>query len=616
MSMLNLYFGKDDAETDFTRNGLLQDGFLKTYIFDKIKSGDKTLVIGRKGTGKSALCLMLHKQLVKENSATIITPDAISADEIRRFEMVGIDDQQSKKLVWKYIFLVQISKFVLAIARKKWKKESSWPEELQKLRKFLVENNEVDDLSFQENFWRIINRISTSLTLKALGQSFELEANKAPNDGLKLSLKLEFLKKHLNAQLEKFKNISYYILIDQVDEIWSNDPSSNLMASGLLMASKEINSTFNNIYSIVFLRTDIYDQLHFFDKDKLRGDEEPIIWSEESLLKLILARAKISTKNPKMTLKDFWDNYFPLTVDDLPIADFILSHTLMRPRDIIQLCNHCVDTARREGHQDISITSLEQALDIYSGWKLNDLIGEYRVNYPFLNDLLILFSNTSYVIQRSRFETIYNRIQKAVEERYSNYRTFLSIDSVLNILYGIGFLGVERMGQTYYYYQDPRTVENTDRIFVVHPAFRNALRCISSIDVHPFSPSDELQRSNRHLYEMRRYRSPFRGNIEQTMYGKESYEFERLLERLIRIRKLLLKEKELPTEVMSEISRNLSLMMNELENNIKFGDPIQLEVIRISINRYLRSLCQKLTDNDILNRKSNLLYEITKLVDY
>jgi len=99
MSIQKLYFGKDDAETDFTGSGLLRESFLKTDIYDRIKARVKTLVIGRKGSGKSALCLMLNRQLCNEVASSIVTPDAISADEIRRFEMVGVNEQQSKKLV-------------------------------------------------------------------------------------------------------------------------------------------------------------------------------------------------------------------------------------------------------------------------------------------------------------------------------------------------------------------------------------------------------------------------------------------------------------------------------------------------------------------------------------
>jgi len=131
MSLEKLYFGKDDVETDFTGSGLLRDSFLKTSIYDRIYNNTKSLVVGRKGSGKSALCLMLHKQLNGKANSSIITPDAISADERRRFEIIGIDEQQSKKLVWRYIFIIQICKYLLSnwkwcccINKKKKKQES------------------------------------------------------------------------------------------------------------------------------------------------------------------------------------------------------------------------------------------------------------------------------------------------------------------------------------------------------------------------------------------------------------------------------------------------------------------------------------------------------------
>src|SRR5260370_3254498 len=82
-----LYFGKDDAESDFANGGLLRQGFLKTHAYEEALEGNKTLFIGRKGSGKSAICLMLHKSLAQEGRAALITPDEISAEEIRSFSL-------------------------------------------------------------------------------------------------------------------------------------------------------------------------------------------------------------------------------------------------------------------------------------------------------------------------------------------------------------------------------------------------------------------------------------------------------------------------------------------------------------------------------------------------
>jgi len=637
MTIRNLYFGKDDAETDFTSSGLLQGSFLKTAIFDQIKSRSKSLVIGRKGSGKSALCLILKKELNQEDKtyACVVTPDAISADEIKRFQMAGINEQQSKKLIWRYIFLVHICKFLLEASRNKcnsdwsakseqfsdsdWSKEQGCSSQLNKIREFLVENREVDDMNFQENFWRIINRIQTALTFKAFGQSLQLTTNQAPNEGLDFNSKLEFLESYLKEPLEHFKEYKFFLLVDKVDEIWDGNPSSNEMVIGLLMASKEINQMNSNVSCAVFLRTDIYEQLHFFDKDKLRGDEVPVLWNSETLPQIILERARVSTKQENMATQDFWSQYLPSEIEDTKTSDFIVAHTLMRPRDIIQLCNLCVDTARREGSDPVQVKHIRQALDMYSSWKLNDLLGEYRVNYPFLNDLLIIFSNTSYVLQRIRLEDIYKRINSALEDRYPSYRQLLSIDSILNILYGIGFIGVERVGEVFFYYQAPRTVEDNDSVFTVHPAFRNALKCTSSIDIRPYSPTDRISNSRRFERpylerEFLRSRSPIRSIFESSLKDEDIYE--RLLQRLNAFRRIVIREQQLPAEVVGEISRNLGVMIGEINEAINgYSDIIELEMCRTNVLRYLERLREKIQEAGFESKKSSINAELKRLLD-
>jgi len=616
MSIQKLYFGKDDAETDFTGIGLLRESFLKTDIYDRIKARVKTVVIGGKGSGKSALCLMLNRQLCNEVTSSIVTPDAISADEIRRFEMVGVNEQQSKKLVWQYVFLIQICKFLLSIARRTWASESDWPPEIKKVRQFLIDNHEVDDLNFQEKFWKVIHRISATLTLNAFGNSLEIGVKDAPT-GLQLSTQLDFLENWLTSQLSQLQHHRLYILVDKVDEIWSGDPSSSYMAVGLLMAAKDINVKFENVSCIVFLRSDIYEQLQFFDKDKLRGDEEAILWTKETLPELVLARARISTGNQTMTAAELWSKYFPARIQQMPTVEFILSHTLMRPRDIIQLCNLCTDLARRENSSSVMEKHILQALDVYSSWKLNDLIGEYRVSYPFLNDLLVLFTNISFVLPRRRLEEMYGRVQDILKGRYPGYTTILGTDTILNILYGVGFLGVQRNQTTLYSYKVPGTVEASDNVFVIHPAFRNALKSTSSLDIPPYQPGIDWQQQPQYLELARgRFASRFAQEISQDMSPKM---LENLIFRIERLREQLVTERDVPSEISSEVSRSLGAIIFELRETInsRVVDFAELRMAMVRATQYLIDLRSNLKNNGYLNPnlKSSSYHYIQSIID-
>src|SRR2546421_11493745 len=86
-----LHFGRDAAESAIAEGGLLRVGFLQTTAYGAVVSGRKRLVIGRKGAGKSAICVMLARH---NHNVSLVTPDEISADEIRLFELPGIPAQQ------------------------------------------------------------------------------------------------------------------------------------------------------------------------------------------------------------------------------------------------------------------------------------------------------------------------------------------------------------------------------------------------------------------------------------------------------------------------------------------------------------------------------------------
>jgi hypothetical protein len=166
LSLERLYFGKDDAESDFAKGGLLKQGFMRTRAYDEALNGRKSLIIGRKGSGKSAICLMLRNTLSPDGLCALITPDEISADEIRRFHLPGIPAEQSKQLIWRYVFIVQIAKFILTEAKKRSAIPSPLLSELSDIRKFLQDNKEGEDLSLMDRFWKVIERLKGAISVE------------------------------------------------------------------------------------------------------------------------------------------------------------------------------------------------------------------------------------------------------------------------------------------------------------------------------------------------------------------------------------------------------------------------------------------------------------------
>jgi hypothetical protein len=66
--------------------------------------------------------------------------------------------------------------------------------------------------------------------------------------------------------------------------------------------------------------------------------------------------------------------HLPGSVGGRPVQDHLLDHTLLRPRDVIQLANRCRDTAEQNGHLRVTRSDLDEALLQFSTWKLQDLL--------------------------------------------------------------------------------------------------------------------------------------------------------------------------------------------------------------------------------------------------
>lgn len=130
-------FGQDAAEQENSRDYLAQH-FIQTNAYKKALDGTKSIIIGRKGSGKSAIFLYLkHGSGVNDDtSRAFIIPDSSSANKIRGFIKEDLNSQASKMLAWRYIFLVMVAKFVFETGTLH-KDERTWSTQIKKIRKFL-----------------------------------------------------------------------------------------------------------------------------------------------------------------------------------------------------------------------------------------------------------------------------------------------------------------------------------------------------------------------------------------------------------------------------------------------------------------------------------------------
>jgi hypothetical protein len=292
-------------------------------------------------------------------------------------------------------------------------------------------------------------------------------------------------------------------------------------------------------------------------------------------------------------------------VRDTAVLDYLVERTLLRPRDIIQFSNACRDIAEKNGRQAVSAEDVLEATTQYSNWKQSDLTNEWKVNYPFLTDLFVLFSNSSFLISREAFESRFYAVANALKQRFPEHGNAFLPNSILQILYNIGFVGVVRDGNTAFFTSDQNTVEPVDRMFVIHPAFRDALRSTSAVAVAPYSAS---LLADRFMSEFMLERSPIRSQPVVTRGSRPYREFYYIDKILDNLEQVLSREAGLPSEVREEIRANLTNIRRDattIAQSGLFGGNVWLVndwVNRASI--YFMSLRERLVGGNHITEKA------------
>lgn len=485
LNLNKITFGSDDAELD-EKHGFLDKVFLKTSIYNRAKESKREIVIGRKGSGKSAICLMLKKAFEGEGASIIlVTPKSFSQQRLEQLRVFSVNKDESYFLSWKYALLTIIGVKLLEFSKDKkvfkWNKEVKTT--LRKIRKFLVDNEEVDR-DFLESFSKGAS-IFSKISIKAYGIEGSAETKQLQADR-DIATELERFQSHIEKTLFAIAPKRLVVLIDKVDEVWNQTEESEMMIVGLIKAVHDLNSNLQQTQFILFLRSDIYNTLKFNDSDKLHSLEEYIEWKEIDLKHLIANRGRFSGGLSHSEVDDLWQSIFPVKVNGESSFNYLLNRSLMRPRELIQFCNTALAEAQDNNHAKITESDILSGERNYSNWKLKDLASEFAVQYPYLEDVLALFQGFRKAFTYSDFHERYEETKVKLGE---SELQDVSTDKMLQILFIIGFLGAIIENKKVFVYHDSLILLPQQKCITVHPAYHLALglqhfpdSCSESVD--------------------------------------------------------------------------------------------------------------------------------------
>ena len=268
--------------------------FLKTDAVDELESGSKFVVIGRKGSGKTALATYFSEP---RGSYVTISPslrDYPWALHARR-QNLGASEIESYVSAWRYLIAIKANASILD--QKGMKKQT----DAQRLaRDFLTENygginpNLGDILQPKK-----LNIKSISIAPKILGNSLG-NVNLENEDGgfsPEVDLLTDILIENANTLASQSNTSRIFIHFDELDQGMSSlDDTRRLMITGLILAIRSLRTRRakeSRILPVAYLRTDIWDKLRFSDKNKISQSSAVMLeWDSDTLLEMINERIK------------------------------------------------------------------------------------------------------------------------------------------------------------------------------------------------------------------------------------------------------------------------------------------------------------------------------------
>jgi len=449
--------------------------FYSVKEIEMLKTGKVLYVIGRKGTGKSAIVNKLLKsddsyshalKLSFKNFPFNLLYDCVDSDYAQPNQYITI---------WQLIIYRKLASMIIESKDVDKKIKTT-------LKKYLDSSDEKTN--------KLIKKIDeVSFGLNVLGSGFDIGVSKN-NTQIAWTAQLELFK-------EVFKTINlnekYYLLFDELDEDYKEFIDSKerkryiSMLTSLFKSVQYIRQTAisKNIMPIVFLRTDIYSQLTDADKNKWSEFILELAWDLDKIKEMLAFRiAKTYNKDAStenLKFDDEFNKIFKLKSistgnrksNKMSVFSYMARSTQWRPRDFIKYIKICVEETTRRNLNSVTIDVIKQADAKFSDYLKQEIIDEIFPVLPDINKILPIFS----AIRKQSFNPClfieeYNKevSKKAIQD--------MGAENVLGILFNYNIIGnMPSMKGQYlfkYAYADARF--NLKENIVLHRGLYKALQ--------------------------------------------------------------------------------------------------------------------------------------------
>lgn len=414
--------------------------FLETEQFRLTVTGELNIILGRKGSGKTAIFLQARDRTRADKSNIVVDlqPQGHQLIKLKEFIIEKLSQGARKEFIesfWEYIIWLEIAYKLLEKDEKRIRYDSRLMASYDQLRE-AYERRVEGAGDFAERLAGLTERILN-----------RYDAHREEDTRLSSSKILEIVygseissMRDQVLQYLKLKGVVFF-LFDNLDRFWTapsfTDTDADIII-GLIESLSDIRKRFDRIdvdfYWAIFLRSDVFEFVvkNMADYGKLSVNS--VEWNDpELLLSMFKNRILGGFEGDRPDWSEIWEAVSVQKVEGSSTLDFLVRSSLMRPRYLIRLFETARQRAVTLGRNKIEEDDYQKALDEL-GWQvLEDFDRELIDIVPDVEDLI-------FDITQIGTEMSLNDLRHSIRQRVT---TFPQIEAVIDVLIWTGCIDVQ-----------------------------------------------------------------------------------------------------------------------------------------------------------------------------
>lgn len=479
-----LTFGEHVAENE---SDSLSDYFMETAAFGQALKSRLMLFVGRKGSGKTANMLQTAARLREDSRNVVVVIKPASYDFTALVALMrdlpGEIKDYSIESLWRFLLESELARTVIADIEARPIGVPYAEAELELIR---FANEAPFDI--RADFAKRFEEAVTYLQASGVSDEKGVSAGRDMLNEAMHTDAISRLRKLLGPVLSGRERVA--ILIDNLDKAWDRradlEPLAHLLL-GLLGAVGRLSQDFNREDSwrqrvelslVLFLRSDIYAYLRRTAREPDKIPTQVLSWSDQDLLLRLLEERFLAVRPPNTAPDELWERFFCPTVKGQDTRQYLLSHVLPRPRDMVYICNAAIMSAVNGRHDMVQEEDILSAEMNYSQFAYEALLVENGITVDQLDIVLLEFMDSDAVLPAATVRANLNLL--GIEGDKAGY--------VIARLKAMSFLGEETAPNKFQYVEGETDSRRLDVLarkyseragheprYSIHPAYRSYL---------------------------------------------------------------------------------------------------------------------------------------------